>query len=107
MYERATIIMEMEQSMLPLVTAFKRWYFFAHYRYQQLKRKVMGRGVRAAGNGGSVSASSQGDRLPLEDEDAETAASAWKAQVKRLDTHICAYSEARRYSVRLSNVRVC
>jgi hypothetical protein len=45
MYERATIIMEMEQSMLPLVTAFKRWHFFARYRYQQVRRKLFGGGV--------------------------------------------------------------
>jgi uncharacterized membrane protein YgcG len=80
MYERATIIMEMEQSMLPLVTAFKRWHFFARYRYQQVRRKLFGGGVSHAG--GSGAGSSQGGGSPGEDEVVETAVSAWKAQVK-------------------------
>ena len=36
MYERATIILEMEQSMLPVTTELLRWRFAAAFRYRQV-----------------------------------------------------------------------
>ena len=72
MYERATIIMEMEQLILPLMKTIKRWRFFAEYRYKQLKRRLV---ARADTNTATAPWGSGEGGVP------ETAASAWEAQV--------------------------